>query len=176
MKILKGIVFLVLALVAIILIVALFVKRDYQLERSVTINKPVGEVFNYVKYLKNQDNFSIWNKLDTAMQKSYTGTDGTVGFVYAWDGNKKAGKGEQEIKGIDENKKVDIALRFEKPFESNMDSYLATEQVSDNQTKVSWGMKGTNSYPMNIMNLAIPSMIGKDLDSNLNSLKAVLEN
>lgn len=34
---------------------------------------------------------------DPNMRKNFKGTDGTVGFCYAWDGNKKAGKGEQEI-------------------------------------------------------------------------------
>ena len=35
---------------------------------------------------------------DPNMKKSYSDIDGTVGFIYAWDGNKEAGKGEQESK------------------------------------------------------------------------------
>lgn len=68
-----------------------------------------------------------------------------------------------------------MAVHFEKPFKSNMDASLSTEKVSESQTKVTWGIQGVSSYPMNIMNLALPSMLGKDLDSNLSSLKVILE-
>ena len=37
--------------------------------------------------------------MDRNVKKSFKGTDGTVGFVAAWDSdNKKVGKGEQEVK------------------------------------------------------------------------------
>src|SRR5687767_6815253 len=106
MKILKRILFSVLGLVAILLIVALFVKKDYAVEREITINKPKQEVFAYIKYLKNQDNFSKWGSMDPAMQKSYTGTDGAVGAVSAWKGNSDVGEGEQEIKKITEGERI----------------------------------------------------------------------
>lgn len=83
MKILKGLLILIVVLLAAVLIIALFVKKDYQLQRSVVINRPIDTVFNYIKYLKNQDHYSVWNKLDPAMAKSYKGTDGAVGFVYS---------------------------------------------------------------------------------------------
>ncbi len=100
MKIVKKILIVVAILMAIPLIIALFVKKEYEVEREVTINKPKEEVFNYVKHLKNQDNYSKWVRMDPNMRKDFKGIDGTVGFVYAWDGNKDAGKGEQEIKNI----------------------------------------------------------------------------
>ena len=53
MKILKTVLLVITVLVAIPLVVALFVKRDYGVERQVEINKPRQEVFEYVKYLKN---------------------------------------------------------------------------------------------------------------------------
>src|SRR6478736_3566872 len=98
MKILKKVALILLIILTIPLVIALFVKREYDVERAVTINKPKEEVFNYVKYLKNQDNYSKWIQIDPNLKKSFRGTDGTVGFVYAWDGNNQAGKGEQEIK------------------------------------------------------------------------------
>jgi len=76
---------------------ALFMKKDSLIQCSIIINKPKQEVFNYVKSLMNQEKFSKWVMTDPNMRKNFKGTDGTVGFCYAWDGNKKAGKGEQEI-------------------------------------------------------------------------------
>lgn len=59
MKLIKRLLFAVIALVAILLIVALFVKKEYKVERSVTINQPKAQVFDYIKYIKNQNEFSV---------------------------------------------------------------------------------------------------------------------
>ena len=38
--------------------------------------------------------------MDPHIKNEFRGTDGAIGFVNTWEGNKKAGQGEQEIKGI----------------------------------------------------------------------------
>jgi hypothetical protein len=104
MKIVRRIL-IVAILVASPFIVALFVKTDFAVEREVIINKPKNDVFNYVKYLKNHDNFGKWATLDPQMKKEYKGVDGAVGFVSVWESeNQEVGKGEQEIKKITEVK------------------------------------------------------------------------
>ena len=104
MKIVKRIIIVIAVIIAVLLITALFVKKEYSVEKQITINRPESEVFEYIKYLKNQDNYSYWATIDPKMKKTYTGTDGTVGFVSAWDSkNKDAGKGEQEIIRIKED-------------------------------------------------------------------------
>ncbi|MCW3089904.1 MAG: polyketide cyclase [Ferruginibacter sp.] len=175
MKTLKKIVLIILVLIAIPFVIALFVKREYFVEREVTINRPKQEVFNYVKYLKNQENYSKWVRMDPNMKKDYRGTDGTIGFVYAWDGNSEAGKGEQEIKDLKDGEKVDVEIRFEKPFEGIATAPITTEMLSANQTKVRWSLKGKSKYPMNFMNLFMDNMLGKDLETSLAMLKGVLE-
>lgn len=176
MKILKRILFVILGLIALLLIIALFVKKDYAITKEIVINKPVAEVFNYVKYLKNQDNYSIWNQIDPGMKKVYTGTDGTIGFIYAWDSeNKNAGKGAQEIKAIDENKRVDVEIRFEKPMEGTNQASVITTPIDSNKTKVEWGFYGKSPYPFNLMNLCMDALVGGDLQKNLENLKKVLE-
>ena len=85
MKILKKVLAALGILIALILIAALFMKKDYSLEREITINKPRQEVFNYVKYLKNQNYFSTWNMVDPKMKQTFTGTDGALGFISAWE-------------------------------------------------------------------------------------------
>jgi hypothetical protein len=178
MKTLKKIVIVIAILIAIPLVIALFVKKDYTVEREITINKPKTEVFDYIKYLKNQDHYSKWAKMDPAMIKTYRGTDGTVGFVAAWESKKDdVGTGEQEIKKITEGEKIDFELRFIKPFESTSLAYMSTEAISDNQTKVKWSFNGHMKYPMNFMMLFMDfdKMIGDDLQTGLNNLKIELE-
>ena len=89
MKILKKVLLVIVGIVILALVVALFLKKDYAVEREVTINKPEAEVFGFIKYIKNQDQYSVWNNIDPAMKKTYKGTDGTVGFVSAWESTNK---------------------------------------------------------------------------------------
>jgi len=173
MKILKRILIVLVALIALVLIIALFVDKDYHAETQVTINKPKQQVFDYIKYLRNQDNFSVWARMDPNMKKEYRGTDGTVGFVSAWDGDE-VGAGEQEITGIREGDRVDYELRFKRPFESTAAAYMATEASGD-QTVVKWGLNGSSPYPFNVTNLFMTGMLEKDLKMGLDTLKSVLE-
>lgn len=165
-------------IILLFLVVAAFVKKDYAVQREIVINQPKQEVFDYIKMLKNQNNYSVWSKMDPDMKKSYRGTDGTVGFVSAWDSKKEdVGKGEQEIKKISEGKRLDFELRFIKPFEATEQSYMTTESVNESSTKVKWGFDGHMAYPMNIMLLFMDmeAMIGKDLENGLKNLKKELE-
>lgn len=178
MKILKGLLLTVVGIVVLALIVALFVKKDYAVERKVTINRSESEVFDFIKHIKNQDQYSVWNSIDPAMKKTYTGTDGTVGFISAWEStNKNVGKGEQEITNIKEGDRIEMKLRFKEPFEAEDNAYMETEGMGANQTNVKWGFKGRMAYPMNIMLLFMDmeNMLGKDLQGGLEQLKVVLE-
>jgi hypothetical protein len=171
-KILAG----VAIVVALLLVIALFVRKEYEVKREITINKPVPEVFDYIKYQKNMDNYNKWVMVDPNMKKDYTGTDGTVGFIYAWDSAKDAGKGELEIKNLDPDNTINLEIRFVRPFESIGLTEMSTMPVSDHETLLKWGMSGRTPYPMNLMNLFIDGMLGKDLEESLNRLKGIVEN
>jgi len=176
MNILKIVLTGIIVLIVLLLIAALFVKKEYSIEKEITINKPDTEVFSYIRYIKNQDYYNKWVMTDPTMKKQFRGTDGAVGFVYAWEGNDKAGKGEQEIREIRDGKELAIEIRFEKPFKGTAQTRMLTEPVSGNQTKVTWMMKGESNYPMNITNLFIDKMLGGDLSESLLRLKRILEN
>ena len=171
------ILYIILGIIAALLIAGLFIPKGMKATREIIINKPNAEVFNYIKQLKNQDNYSKWGSMDPNMKKEYRGTDATVGFVSAWEGNKKVGTGEQEITGIEEGRKLSTELRFIKPFKSVAQSTMTTEALSDNSTKVSWGFEGQMNYPMNIMKLFMnmEKSIGDDFSTGLSNLKALLE-
>jgi hypothetical protein len=178
MKVLKKVLLVVLAIVALPFIVALFVKKEYSVEREVVIAKPKQDVFAYIKLLKNQNEFSKWAKMDPEMVKTFKGEDGTVGFVSAWDSKKDdVGAGEQTIAKITEGERIDYNLHFIRPFESDQTCYLSTEAAGDNGTKVKWGFHGTMVYPTNVLLLVMDmeKMIGDDLQTGLNNLKVILE-
>ncbi|WP_207420903.1 SRPBCC family protein [Desertivirga brevis] len=176
MKVIKIALIALAVLIALPLIAAVFIRKQFSIRREITINKPANEVFNYVKHLKNQDHYSKWVMLDPHLKKQFRGTDGEVGFVYAWEGNDQAGKGEQEIKSIQEGKEVNVEIRFEKPFEGTAFAPITTDAINENQTKVTWGMSGESKYPMNFMNLFNDKMLGGDIEESLQLLKKNLEN
>jgi uncharacterized protein YndB with AHSA1/START domain len=173
-RVLKTLFLIILLIIAIPIVGALFISKDFAVSKEVVINKPKQQVFDYIKLLRNQDYFSEWNKMDPAMQKEYKGIDGMPGFVYAWD-SESAGKGEMEIQNIVEGERVEIALHFIKPFESDAQSAFITEEVGMNQTKVTWELKGRNDYPLNFMNLFSNSTIGTPIHNSLIELKSLLE-
>ncbi|MCL2918548.1 SRPBCC family protein [Shewanella litorisediminis] len=175
---LKKFLILMLLLIAAPFIAALFIKSDYEVSVSRTIDRPVDEVFDYIRLLKHQDEFSVWARMDPNMQQHFTGTDGEPGFVSAWESsNPQVGKGEQEIMAMVPGKRIDYALRFIEPFASNDKAYLITEPIEDGSTLVTWGFVGHMAYPMNLLIplMDVESLILKDLDSGLANLKQILE-
>lgn len=177
MKILKFILLGIAAIIAIILISALFIKKEFSLERSVVINQPKDSVFAYLKSLKSQNEWSTWGRKDPNMKTEYIGTDGTVGFISKWEGNKDVGKGEQEIKKIIEGEEIENELRFKTPMESVAKAIFYTKAESDQSTKVTWRLEGTSNYPMNFLSLFnfMEKMVGKDFEEGLANLKEKME-
>lgn len=165
------------AIIALVLIAAALSGKEMNIERSVTINRPLPQVFEYLKYLKNHDSFNVWARMDPDMKKEYRGTDGQPGFVFAWDSSKKknVGAGEQEIKIINEGKSIDHELRFTRPMQDVAKAKFVFEPASSGQTTVQWGFYSKMKFPMNVMKPMIQGMLAKNLETGLQNLKEVLE-
>lgn len=176
-KILIALVVLVVIMVGAVAIASFAMPTDFKVEREVTINKPKADIYNYVKMLRNQNEWGPWYRKEPTMKQEFRGTDGTVGFVSYWKGEKEeTGEGEQEIKKMVENERIETELRFKQPFESKGQAYLAMESAGDS-TKVKWTFAGAMPRPMNVMLLMIDmdKELGKDLDEGLKSLKVIME-
>jgi len=170
--------YIILGIVALVLVLAAIAPKNYNVSRSIEIAKPKSVVFDYLKSLKRQDEWSPWGKRDPNMEKKFTGTDGEVGAISYWKGNKEVGEGEQEIIKIVEGDSIESQLRFLKPFKSTSDAYIITKEVEKDKTKVIWGFSGKNKFPMSIMMLfmSMDKAVGKDFEEGLASLKKILEN
>jgi len=155
----------------------LLAPKNYEVSRSIVIDRDLKDVFQYLKLVKNQDNWSPWKKKDPNMVQSSIGTDGEVGFISKWKGNKQVGEGEQEIISIIENESIDTQLRFFKPWKSESIGHLLVNSVEDKQTLVTWGFSGINKFPMSIFMLFMnmDKMVGKDFEEGLANLKVFLE-
>lgn len=176
MNIIVTILLVLAGIIALVLIIALFIKKEHYVRREIIINAPRQKVFDYVRLLKNQDTFNKHAMAGADRQREYKGTDGTVGFIYSWKGDKNAGEGEKEIKNIIEGQRVETEIRFVKPMAATASIIMETESLSDGQTKVSWTNAGTLKYPVNIMIPMMEKMLPKEMDSSLSTLKNILEN
>jgi hypothetical protein len=178
MKIFIGIIIGLAGIIVLLLLIGFFVKKDYTVGKDVVIKKSKAVVFDYLRLLKNQNKFSVWGSMDPNMKTDFRGTDGTEGFVSAWESNdKNVGKGEQEILKIVDGERLDYEIRFIKPFKSTSWAYITTAGVDENQTRVHWEFNGKMKYPTNLMLLFMnmEKMVGGDLDKGLQNLKTILE-
>ena len=177
MNVLIIILTVIASLIALLLILALFAKKAYSISREISIHKPKQQVFDYVRMLKNQDHYSKWVMTDPNKKTTFRGIDGTVGFVYAWDGNKQAGAGEHEIKKIKDGERLESEVRFVRPFAGTADLFMSTSAIGDNQTLVKWGFSSKMKYPLNVMLLLMnmEKMMGKDMEISLQNLKKIME-
>ena len=178
MKILRRILYFILALIAILLVIPLFVKNEFSVTREITVARAQKDVFEYVKYLKNHDNFNHWMQMDKNMKKTFTGTDGTRGFVYAWDSQmRQLGAGEEEIVKIIPGERIDYILRFLRPVKATNEAYMKVESEGADKAKVIWGFHGKMGYPFNAIFIVMKpeKAIGYALQDSLGKLKGLLE-
>lgn len=175
-----GVLLIILAVIAgivvALLLLALFIPRHYSVTVSTLIDKPKSLVFDYVRRLENQLQYSEWYKVDTSLHSQLSGTDGSVGAVLKWNSNHKdLGMGEQEIKQIDEDN-IDIELRFIKPIAGTckLKNHLIATSVS--QTLYACTFSAYAKYPINLPSYLLGRrFIRKAQLKTLNNVKVILE-
>ncbi len=163
------------SLIALVLIVAAILPKNFKIEKSITINKSKTDVFVYLKSLKNSKKWQPWAKMDPEMKEEFKGVDSAVGAIASWSGNRKVGVGEQEIINIVEGERVDVELRFKEPMNVTNFAYFTTEAIDEKQTKVTWGMTGKAKFPLNIVCHFMHGVVEKNFESGLAELKKILE-
>ena len=177
MKLLKKLIFLIISAIALVLVIALFSKKDFTLEKRIVINLPSNEVFNYLKFLKHQDEYNPWQQSDSKKETLYEGEDGTIGFKYIWNSDSEfLGSGKQEIKALVYPERIETEILLSKP--RNIESTTYFELHSNgNRTEVVWGINGKVPYPKNFMLLFqnLEDRVGKHLTKGLQNLKKQLE-
>lgn len=175
MKTLKIIGSILLVIIAITLIVALFVPKEFSYEKSIVIKAPIDSVWLRVNSLSALDKWSPWNDHEPDMKKEYFGMDGTLGAKQTWDG-EIVGSGSQTIISIQEPNYFETELVFNEPYESHGKGVVKLVEEGP-KTFVTWGMTGSMPYPFNIMNLFMDmeKSMGKDWDNGLSKLKTLCE-
>lgn len=168
--------YILLGLVVLFVVLMLLAPKGAKVERSITAKMTPEEAFQHLRSLKNFDLWAPWSDRDPNMERGYRGTDGEVGSVAWWRGNKEVGEGEQEIRGLEAPNYIETELRFLKPFKAVNKSYWRISKDPEG-CKVVWGFEGKFQMPMNIIFLfmSMEGPIGKDFEQGLARWKALVE-
>lgn len=148
----------------------------YEVQRETVIDAPAASVCRELVDFHRWKDWSPWEDVDPAMERTFSGTDSGVGAVYAWQGNRKAGAGRMEIVDVTEQSQVRIDLEFLKPFKAHnkIDFSLSS---GDDGTRVTWTMTGRKTFMTRVMGIftSMDKLVGKDFEKGLAQLKAEVE-
>lgn len=149
---------------------------EFEIARSITIAADPARVHGLLDDFRAWRQWSPWEEVDPNLSRDYSGPPTGVGSRYAWEGNKKAGKGSMEITGSTPER-VDVALAFEKPWKAQNKVDFTLTPVGDAGTQVTWRMtgehKGLAALFAKVVNM--DKMLGKDFDKGLLQLKRAAE-
>lgn len=177
MKILKTIFTGLAILLGLLLVLAAFTPRTYTVSVSENMSVSSGEVKDYVRFLSNQKNYSVWVMEDPEMEPEISGQDGELGATQYWNSeNENVGEGYQTITALTDNR-MDVDLRFVRPWEGEAKAATLFEAITPNETLVTSEFYGNDPFPGNLMGYWIGRpMLAKAQKQNLANLKAILEN
>src|SRR4029077_20623116 len=148
---LKIIIIVIVLLIAAVLAFAATRPRSFSVKRSTAIKAPPRKIAGLIDDFHNWAAWSPWEKLDPAMQKTYSGAAEGRGAIYEWTGNSKVGAGRMEILEASPTRTT-IKLDFLKPFENHNIADFTLEPAGD-ATNVTWAMHVPSPYVMRVMGL-----------------------
>lgn len=164
-----------IGLVVLLCVVALFVKKDYTITREILINNSVNNVYDYVRYHKNQREFNQWLSFDPNTKIELRGSeDGTSGAIMHFESShKKTGTGEWENTRLVPNERIELELRFLKPYQFTASGILYFIETKKGRTRLVWEYNSGMPWPKNItlLFMNMDKIIGKDIEATLEKIK-----
>lgn len=142
--------------------------------RETLIDAPPAAVHALIDDLRRWQAWSPWEGVDPDLTRTYSDPATGVGARYAWEGNRKAGKGSMEITRS-EPMRVTLDLEFVAPFAASNTVVFDLTPVGDG-TRVAWTMTGERNVVFAVLGtLFFDRAIGKDFDRGLAQLKSTAE-
>jgi uncharacterized protein YndB with AHSA1/START domain len=149
---------------------------DFEVVRTTTISAPPERVHGLIDDFRAWRSWSPWEELDPNLKRDYSGAESGAGAKYAWEGNRKAGKGNMEIVSSTPER-IELRLVFEKPWKADNRLDFELTPTGDSGTNVTWRMRGTNKGFAALFSKVFPMerMVGKDFDKGLARMKVAAE-
>ena len=177
MRMVKTTGLILLAIAAIILLAALFMKGEIRIEQSVAINAPVSKVWDYTSSIRDINTWSPWFAKDENMQTKISGIDGRPGAQFCWESKTTIiSKGCLSIADIKPQQHVDINLNLYIPYQTSAKGYIKLEP-KDTFTKVTLIFYSKRPYPFRVMKIfgVVEKAVNNNFTTGLQNLKMLCE-
>ncbi len=173
MKFLKRLLYIILAIVAVVLIVALFLSKVANIESSIKIGISSDKVFQMIATYSHRSAWDPWVEIDSSTKVTIENVDGYIGSKYSWDG-EKVGTGQEVIDSIDFGKHIKSLIRF-----GGMEGVSVNEWdfiPKGDSTDVIWSFSTEGNYPIGrIFLVLMKSQLKGNFNKGLENLKKYLE-
>jgi hypothetical protein len=149
---------------------------DFEVVRTTTIGADRERVHGLIDDFHAWRQWSPWEDVDPDLKREYSGAESGPGAKYAWEGNRKAGKGDMEIVSSTPER-VEVRLTFEKPWKATNDVVFELTPVGDATTGVTWRMTGRTTGFAALFGkvVSMDRLVGKDFEKGLARMKAAAE-
>jgi uncharacterized protein YndB with AHSA1/START domain len=165
-----------IAAIAALLIFAATRPDTFTVSRTISISAAPEKIFPILNDFTAWPNWSPYEKMDPAMQRTLGTITQGKGATYAWTGNGKVGAGNMELTSSVPPSLLAIDLNMLKPMKaSNKVTFALTP--NGKQTTVTWKMQGKSLFIGKLMGVVMnmDKMVGGQFDEGLRNLKRVVE-
>lgn len=145
----------------------------YQIERSIEISVSPSRVFAVVSDFNTWSTWSPWLIAEPDATVRVTGRPGVLGSSYTWSGDV-TGAGEMELRQAERDRRLEIELRFLKPFKTTA-GVAFDLQATAGGTRLTWRMNGSMPWFLFWMIPMMKTFIGLDYHRGLLMLKDWIE-
>ena len=175
MKVLKRILFAIVALAVILVVVGFLLPRERHVERSIFIDSPPSVVFSQVNGLESFNEWSPWVAMMPDAVYEYEGPEFGVGAKMSWTtGGPEAEVGSQTIVGSSPYDQVDVELDFGDQGEAQARYSL---QPEGNGTQLTWSFDTDFGFDLvgRYWGLLLDRQLGSMYVQGLTNLKRITE-
>ena len=151
-------------------------KSEFRYVRSGLIHAPAEKIFPYLSSFEKGGEWNPYDRRDPNTKRTFKGTEGAVGSIMEFDGNRDAGAGSLEVMKVVPNQRVEIKLIMTRPIPAeNLIVYALTPE--GDQTRFSWEMSGDGGFVGKLIGVFMDceKMLTADFDAGIQNLKSRVE-
>ncbi len=142
---------------------------------SIVVNAPARAVFDRMNDLRRFNDWNPFPAMDPSTTSSHEGPGAGPGAVFHYEG-QRLGKGRMEIVGVDEPRRIDIAMTFwgGKTASHSKSAFLVTEEAGT--ATVAWTFDEDRSLGMYLLGkVMFDRMMTQTFQGGLATLKSLVE-
>lgn len=165
-------VLLILVLIGVLVYLATL-PGEYLVRRSLLMSVDRQAVFDKVRDLRSWKDWSPWLLHEPGTLLQFSDGASREGGSYTWNG-QRVGAGKLTHVRFDGLNRIEQRIEFTRPFKSVCDVWWEFDDVN-NQTEVTWCMRGRMPFLFRFMTNMTRMMIEKDYDLGLAMLRGQLD-